>query len=84
LFFELSNSLNNLKDISEINTEFTNYTIQSFDMILDGGNDCYLTFVVTKPQEEEYASTLMLNQIEYPESLIRGSFSWTLREQYKY
>jgi hypothetical protein len=61
LFFELSNTLNNMKDISKINKDFTLYTIVSFDLLFDGSSESYLTFVITKPSEDENLSKLTLN-----------------------
>lgn len=61
MFFELSNNLNNMKDISLINTDYTLYTAVSFDMILDGGSNNYYCFVVTKPLDETTLDKLTIN-----------------------
>lgn len=42
-----------MKDISQLNSDFTKYTVTTFDMFLDGGADSFMFYVITKPLLED-------------------------------
>jgi hypothetical protein len=49
LFFDLSNKLNNMKNLQKINYDFTPYTVRSLDMFTDGTSEDYVIYVVCFP-----------------------------------
>ena len=86
MFFDLSNQLNNMKNVKLINSDWTPYTIKSIDMFFDGASDSYIIYVACAPQNKILASLtkLTLNQIRFPKQFAQYSLSWSIGIQLNY